>query len=60
MLREHVSVKDFGAQGNCSVAGSACDCADATAAFEAALAASGGVVHVWAPEFGGRKWVLRV
>jgi hypothetical protein len=45
VLRERVSVRDFGAQNNCTLTGS--DCADATLAFTAALAAAGGgVVHV--------------
>ena len=44
VLRERVSVTDFGALGNCSVKGTACECADDTAAFGAALAASGGGV----------------
>ena len=46
VLREHVSVRDFGAQGNCTAKGDS-NCSDATPAFAAALAAAGGgVVHV--------------
>ena len=46
VLREHVSVRDFGAQGNCTVKGKS-NCPDATPAFAAALAAAGGgVVYV--------------